>query len=121
MRTKQFLMIGGIILVVLALLGFVNFRIGDTLYFDSAENWAHLVLGVVALSAAYYANADMQRVLGYIFAVVALYFGIHGFILHSHDAPNYYGVTNLEYLDDVIHVVVGLWALWAVMEKKSAE
>ncbi len=119
MRAKQFLMWGGIILVVLALLGFVNFRIGDTLYFDSAENWAHLVLGVVALLGAFYAPADMQRTLALVFGVVALYFGLHGFLVMNGTAPNYYGKTNLELIDNLLHLAVGVWGLWAGMGKKS--
>lgn len=119
MRAKQFLMVGGVILLVLAVLGFVGFKIGETLYFDAAENWAHLILGVVALAAYYYAGASAQKTLALVFGVVALYFGVHGFLLQSNTAPNYYEVTNLEMLDNVIHVVVGVWGLWAGMDKKS--
>ncbi len=119
MRAKQFLMIGGVILLVLAVLGFVGFRLGDALYFDNAENYAHLVLGVVAIAAYYYGSEQIQKTLALIFGVVALYFGVHGLFLSQTDHPNYFGVTNLEYLDDILHLAIGVWGLWAGMDKKA--
>ena len=57
MNPKQFLVIGGIILLLVGILGFVGILgptasdsiFGATWYFDNAENWAHAVLGIVAL------------------------------------------------------------------------
>lgn len=119
MRVKQFLMIGGVLLLLLAVLGFAGFSLGNALYFDKAENWAHLVLGVVALAAYYYASPSMQKTLAMGLGVVALYFGIHGLFLSQTTPFNYFGVTNLEYFDDVAHLAIGVWGLWAGMDKKG--
>jgi hypothetical protein len=61
MNSKQFLQYGGIVLVLLAIVGFIVPTIGGSaLYFDSAENWAHLVLGVVALVLAPLALGELK-------------------------------------------------------------
>ena len=121
MNPKQFLMWGGWVLLVLGVLGFVwpGQQLYPTFYFDSAENWAHLVLGLVALAAAYWLkDAKQQKWLVGAVGVIALYFGIWGFVVGSNPEPNYYGVTNLETLDNLLHLVVGVWALWAAFWKK---
>ncbi|MEK9147909.1 MAG: hypothetical protein AAB650_00555, partial [Patescibacteria group bacterium] len=59
MNPKQFLQIGGVVLVLVGILGFVGVigptaessLFGGAWWFDNAENWAHLVLGVVALGS----------------------------------------------------------------------
>ena len=121
MNPKQFLQIGGVILVLLGVIGFLAPNIGgDFLYFDMAENWAHLVLGVVAIVLAPMAIGDLKKWVVVIVGLVALFFGIAGFMVTSNSAPNFYGVTNLENpSDNVLHVVVGIWALWAAFNKKA--
>jgi hypothetical protein len=39
--------------------------------------------------------------------------GVWGFVVGSNPEPNYYGITNLEMLDNIVHLVIGVWALWA--------
>ncbi len=59
MNPKQFLLLGGLILTLVGILGFVgvigpsaaNSLFGANWWFDNGENWAHLVLGLVALVA----------------------------------------------------------------------
>ena len=122
MNPKQFLMWGGLILLVLAVLGFVwpQPQLKPTFGLDPAENWAHLVLGLVALAAAYWLkDANMQKWLVALVGVVGLYFGIWGFVVSTSPEPNWYGVTNLEFLDNIVHLVVGAWALWAAFWSKG--
>ena len=61
-------MVGGIVLVVVGIAGFVGILgptagqsiFGPSWYFDSSENWAHTILGVVALLVAFALPAGMQ-------------------------------------------------------------
>jgi len=113
MNPKQFLMWGGVVLLVLGVLGFIlpnGELLGKSLYFDNAENWAHTVLGIVAIIASYALGASAQRTLTGIVGIVALFFGIWGFVVGGRAAPNTFGVTNLEFLDNIVHLAVAAWA-----------
>ena len=121
MNPKQFLQIGGIILVVVGILGF--FLIGPTpegsifgsaWYFDNAENWAHLVLGIVALLLVYiWKNADAQKWVTILVGIFALIAGISGFV-----SPNFLGANLENPADNILHLAIGVWALWAGMKGK---
>lgn len=121
MTPKKFLMLGGVILVILGIVGFIVPRIGgDYLYFDAAENWTHLILGIVAIAASYGAPSGGQKGLSVVVGIVALYFALAGFLVAGRPAPNYFGVTNLENpFDNLVHLVVGIWALWASFGKNK--
>ena len=132
MNPRQFLIIGGVILLVLGILGFIlqpisgGALLGSALWFDNAENIAHTVLGIVAIAAAYVLSAQMQKWLVVIVGVVALLFAVLGGInvgasVGAGESPLNLGVTNLELLDDVVHLVVGVWALWAAFRPIPAE
>ena len=120
MNPKKFLMWGGVILIILAVVGFIFPRIGGGyLYFDAAENWTHLILGIVAVAASSWLPMGAQKGLAVVVGIVALYFALAGFLVAGRPAPNYFGVTNLENpLDNLVHLVVGIWALWAAYAKK---
>lgn len=120
MNPKQFLTLGGAILVLVAVLGFIGIIgptpeksvFGATWYFDTGENVAHLVLGVVALAAAFMVDAKLQRMLCQVFAVVALFFGLYGFVAGP-GPNNAFGLANLENpLDNILHLVIGGWAAY---------
>lgn len=123
MNPKQFLTWGGVVLVVLAILGFIlpgGQILGDTWYLTAGENVAHLVLGVVALVAAFMADAKTQKLLTQVVAVVALFFGLYGFVVGGNPPLNTFGVANLETpLDHLLHLVVGAWAGYAGWGKGS--
>ncbi|MBI3618621.1 hypothetical protein HY213_01130 [Candidatus Peregrinibacteria bacterium] len=120
MNPKQFLQWGGAILLLLAVVGFLGISFGDYLYFDKAENVAHGVLGVVALVLAPLPLGDLKRWVVVLVGLVALYFGVAGFMVASNSAPNWYGITNLEFLDNIVHLAVGVWALAAAFMSKPA-
>lgn len=120
MNSKQFLMWGGVVLLALGVIGFIApDLLGKTLYFDSAENYAHTILGIVAIAAAYVLTASTQRTLVGIVGIVTLFFGIWGFVVGGRAAPNFYGVTNLEFLDNIVHLVIAVWAYLAMRGDKS--
>lgn len=118
---KGFLQIGGGVLLAVGILGFFligpteNSLFGSAWYFDTAENWAHTVLGIVALAAAYgLKDAGTQKSLVGILGIVALLVGIYGFF-----SPSLLGATLQNPLDNILHLVVGAWALAAAYMKPA--
>ncbi len=116
MNSKNFLWDGGVVLLALGVVGvLVPDLLGSTLWFDPAENWAHLVLGTVALLASANCSAEQQKNLTVLVGFAAIAVGILGLLNAGLPAPNFYGVTNFEPLDNVIHLAVGVWALYAAL------
>lgn len=120
MNPKQFLVAGGAILVLVGVLGMVGVLgptaddsiFGESWWFDSAENWAHLVIGVVALLAAFVAPASAQRPLVMIVGIVAVLVGVYNFF-----STKFLGANLQSPADLILHLVVGAWALYASMNK----
>lgn len=122
MNPKSFLTIGGVVLVLVAILGFIGVIgptaeksiFGDSWWFDNGENWAHLVIGAIALICAYTVGAAGQKMLVTLVGILALLVGVIGFF-----GPNFLG-SNLENpADNILHIVIGLWALLSMGGKKS--
>jgi hypothetical protein len=117
LNPKQFLLIGGIVLLALGIVGYLGV-FSDTksaFYLDTGENVAHTGLGIIAIAASFLIpDANLQKWLVAVVGVVALFFGVYGFIVAGSTPPNTFGVANLESpLDDILHLVVGIWALAA--------
>lgn len=128
MTPRQFLLLGGIVLVLLGVLGL--FVLGPTaeqsllhdfFWLDNTENLAHILFGVVAL-VAYYTlkDAQMIRWLVILVGIVALVAAVAGFMNMGAPAPNV-GITNLESpADNILHLVVAAWAFYvSFMGNKS--
>ncbi len=120
MNPKQFLTIGGAVLVLVGILGFVGVIgptadksiFGSTWWFDNGENWAHLILGVVGLIAAFTFPAAAQKPLVMLLGLLGIFVAVYNFF-----STKFLG-SNLESPADLIlHAVVGIWALWASMGK----
>ena len=124
MNSKQFLILGGIVLVLVAILGMIGI-IGPTAdqsifsgnwWFDSAENWAHLVLGVVALIAAFVLPAGLQKPLVILVGLLAVVVGLYSAFVSTMLLG-----ANLESpADTVLHLAVGIWALLAALMGKNS-
>lgn len=123
MNPKQFLLIGGIVLVLVGILGFVGVLgpttdasiFGSAWWFDNAENWAHLVLGIVALILAYATGPSLQRPVVMLLGVIGVLVGLYSFFGYSMLLG-----ANLENpLDSLLHLVVGIWALAASWKGSS--
>lgn len=127
MNPKQYLTVVGAVLVLVGVLGFVGI-IGPTVskslfggmwVFTPGENIAHVVLGMVALVAAFMLDARTQKMLTVVFAVVTLFFGLYGFIAGP-GPNNAFGLANLENpLDNILHLALGVWAAYIVWIKKG--
>ena len=119
---KGFLMSGGVVLLLLGIIGFfaLNNESMSFFWLDNAENYAHLALGIVALAAVYVpglntALAPYYRWIVILVGLIALFFGVYGFILPAGSAasPNTFGLANLELGDNLLHLVVAAWAFAA--------
>ena len=119
---KGFLTYGGAILLLLGIVGFLGVFTESSFasfYLDSGENVAHTALGIIALAIVFVpglntAFAPYYRWIVILLGVVALFFAVYGFAVGGNAAPNTFGISNLESpLDDILHLVVGIWALAA--------
>lgn len=120
-------MLGGMILVILGIAGMFFFgptvessMLGDKFYLTEGENIAHLVLGAVALGAYFMiSSAKLLRVLVVLVGVLALVAAVWGFVSAGKPAPNI-SVANLENpLDNVLHLLVAVWAFTASIRKSA--
>jgi putative Ca2+/H+ antiporter (TMEM165/GDT1 family) len=123
MHSKQFLILGGIVLVLVAILGFVGI-IGPTAdqsvfgsfwWFDNGENWAHLVLGIVAILAAYVLSAKIQKPLVMLVGILGLFFAVYNVFKTMFMGSNLESPADL-----VLHLIIGIWALWSAKGSKPA-
>ena len=122
MNPKQFLTWGGIVLVLVAVLGWMNVigptpdhsLFGANWWFDVGENWVYLVLGVVALLAAFLAPASLQKPLVVVVGVLALFFAVYNIF-----STQFLGANLESPADLVLHLFVGVWALWAGMRNSA--
>ena len=123
MNPKQFLQIGGGVLVLVGLLGFLGVLgptpessiFGATWWFDNGENWAHLILGIVGLIAAYALPASGQKPLVMLLGIVGILIGLYSLLV----SESFLGANLENPADSLLHLVVGAWALWASMRSSS--
>jgi len=117
---KGFLQVGGVVLILVGILGFIGVIgpgpedsiFGSAWWFDNAENWAHLLLGIVGLAASFWLKEPMQRQLVLVLGVVGVLVAVYNLFSEG------LGAANLERPADLLlHLVVGLWALWAAKGK----
>jgi len=119
---RGFLIYGGAILLILGILGFVALSSPTaypSFYLDNGENVAHTFLGIVALAIVFVPGlntmfAPYYRWIVILLGIVALFFAVYGVLVSGNPAPNTFGISNLENpFDNVLHLVVGVWALYA--------
>jgi hypothetical protein len=116
MNPRQFLIVGGAVLVLVGILGFVGVIgptpsdsiFGDPWWFDNGENWAHTLIGAVGIVAAFVLPAGAQRGLVLLLGVIGILVGVYSIF-----EQQFLG-SNLENpADTLLHLAVGAWALLA--------
>ena len=124
MTPRQFLQLGGIVLILVGILGFVGV-IGpeaddsifdDDWWFDNSENVAHTVLGVVAIAAAYVFPAETHRPLVLLVGVLGIFFGVYNLF-----SEEFLGADLQNPFDTILHFVVGGWALLAYWNSRPRD
>lgn len=126
MNPKQFLTIGGWALLLVAILGSIGILgptadqslFGEMWVFNPGENWAHFILGVVALLAAMTLGHESQKMLVGLVGLLALVTGIWGFFL-AKDMPNFFGANLENPLDSILHLAIALWAYMSMKDAKE--
>ena len=121
MNSKQFLQIGGMVLVLIAILGFsgiigpteMESPFGATWYFDNAENSAHLVIGIAALIFGFgVKNAMLQKNITILVGVLGILFAVYNIF-----SENFMSATLQNPADMILHLVIGVFALWTGTRK----
>lgn len=109
---KLYCQITGPVLLLVGVLGIVNFGIAGLLSINEpAEIALHLVLGALASYAGFSAGGYGRFALLYakVFGIVYILLGLVGFILPD-VIP---GLIHLDLGCNVVHLVLGLWGIWA--------
>ncbi len=115
---RGFLSLGGVVLLAVGILGFIGVLgptpdrsiFGDMWWFDNAENVAHTVLGIVALLAVtMMKDAGMHKMLVLAVGAFALLVGLY----NLGGEVTLAGATLQNPMDTVLHLVVGVWGLYA--------
>lgn len=120
MNPKKFLLIGGIVLIAVGILGFIGIigptpersLFGETWWFDNGENWAHLLLGIVALLLLA-APMSLQRPIVMLLGLVGILIGLYSAFVGT----MFWGANLENPADTILHLIVGAWALLASRKK----
>lgn len=121
---RGFLSVGGVVLLLVGILGFIGVIgptpeqsiFGDFWWFDNPENIAHTVLGVVALLAVFLVkDAGVHRFLVLAVGALALVVGLYNLM----GEVIVLGANLESPADTVLHLVVGVWGLWAGLKGKA--
>lgn len=118
---RGFLMVGGAVLLLLGIVGFLGIFTLNVFYLTGGENIAHVALGLIALAAVYVPGLNdtlrpYYRWIVILVGLIALFFGVYGFVVPAGNPPttlNTFGLANLEIVDNLIHLVVAAWAFAA--------
>lgn len=120
---KGFLTYGGVVLLLLGIIGLFALNSATAtpaFWLDNGENYAHIGLGVIALAIVFVPGlnamfAPYYRWIVILLGIVALFFAVYGVIVAGDTSgKNTFGLANLEFpADDLLHLVVGAWALYA--------
>jgi len=119
---KKFLQVGGAILLVVGILGYIGVIgpsadksiFGNFWWFDNAENIAHTVLGIAGLVASAIFPASLQRSLVIVLGIMGIIVGVYNF-----GGSQLLGANLESPADLILHLVVGAWAIFAAFNKSG--
>lgn len=124
MNPKQFLIVGGAVLLVVGILGYVGVigptaqqsLFGSNWWFDNQENLAHAVLGVAGLVSAFVLPAPLRKLLVAVLGILGVVVGVYSLVI----SPTLLGANLENPADTILHLVVGAWALYAALASREA-
>jgi hypothetical protein len=110
---KTFARVAGWVALLLGVLGFFVSNLLDLIQFDTTQNVIHLVLGILGIAAGQ--SEKWAKAYAQVFGVIYLVIGITGFFF-----PELLGM-HLEVTENLIHLILGAWGLYAVVGVKNAD
>jgi hypothetical protein len=123
MTPRQFLWIGSVIFIALAILGFTKVlgpTVADSIFratwwFDNGESWAYLVLGILAIIGALLLPVSTQKSLAIVVGMVSFLLAAYSIFVST----SFLG-ANLEYpADTVFHLALGAAAFIAAFHSRT--
>ncbi len=120
MNATKFLKVGGFVFIIAGILGFIGILgptsersiFGSMWWFDNTANWAHVLIGIIAVKAGYWYSHSVKRSITLIIGIVAVIVG-----LYSVYNQNFMGVMLEHPMDTIFYLVVGAWALASTGKK----
>ncbi|MBI3998190.1 MAG: DUF4383 domain-containing protein [Armatimonadetes bacterium] len=111
---KMYCQVVGVVLIVLGIIGFLTNEL-ITLQFVPVHNWIHLITGVILAYLGF--TGTSVKVGAQVFGVIYTIVGVVGFF-----GGGTFPVLNfpVSTLYNLVHLVIGLWGLWAGFGAKEA-
>jgi hypothetical protein len=122
-RPRQFLLLGGTVLVILGLAG-VTGLLGSFLQASLFNppywiNWVHLTLGIVVLSIAFGGGRTFQSAMTLAAGALGSTLGFSGLLFGSYAAKRYNIPELADPSDHLAHLTLGVLAFWAWSNRKA--
>jgi hypothetical protein len=110
MNPRQFLIIGGSVLVLLAIVGYLG------IFGEGSPLW----LTPVFVPGLNRALEPFYRPIVLLVGALALFFTVFGFLVANVPPMNTFGVAHLNNpFDNILHLVVGIWAVYVGLRKSE--
>ncbi len=123
MNPKKFLTIGGIILLVIGVLGIVGLlgSISSAGFFHPPYwiNWFHLFLGILVLTVSFLHAHKLQVGVTLFATIILMTIGILGLVFGPYIASRYNIPELADPSDHIVHLGIGLLALWGFLNRKN--
>jgi hypothetical protein len=122
-RPRQFLLLGGTVLVILGLAGVAGLlgSLSQASFFNPPYwiNWFHLVFGFVVFAIAFAGGRTLQSAMTLAAGGLGSTLGLSGLLFGSYASKRYNLPELADPSDHLAHLTVGVLALWAWSNRKA--
>ena len=122
-RPRQFLLLGGTLLVILGLAGVAGLlgSISQASLFNPPYwiNWFHLMFGIIVFAIAFAGGRTLQSAMTLAAGGLGSTLGLSGLLFGSYAAKRYNMPDLADPSDHFGHLTVGVLALWAWSNRKA--
>ena len=117
-NTRTFLLWGGILLLLHGTRGLLDPTISAgadlEIYFLPAANYTYAFLGVIGILASIWAGSKIQTGLTLLLGLTGFLIATTKFLVLGTPELSYSGLIDVEFIDVLIHLGTGFWALLVV-------